>query len=504
MTPLSFGGALSSPSYDLLNNMRYRSRNTFSANIEAVFKLSTISLLLGPLTGSSFEVSLDMVYSHKKYDFTRIDIIHPVMRKYLVSCPSETIDLSDSKQPEPKEWNLIKSSELFTRLNECKSLLDEPYQSNAKLFETCTRQLEPSFQLVGIFRSKYKIQFVTNASVKLMEILLSMRIVDQLPDTINLFDNGSLPGAWLTASNYIISTLYRKKMNWHASSLIPSRNNKALYDTYGLMSSNKEKYTMFGDRGEQLYNGDVTNPNYIRHVQQICKRSIDLYLSDASPGVGNDFNREEEICARVHLGHTLLGFATLRPGGIFIVKTYTILSSLSMSILCAISASFNEVTIVKPITSKADNSEIYIVGTGYKGCPEWLFDVMMNKLSEPPTSVEGDRKEPVCEFDEPLINIASLPPMFVEHMCDINERLVQAQCEKIKLNLAEYKLMTSNNNNKPSDKFIREHIDKKISDVLDMARFIPMKTSDYLKANTSESSHSQDVRKSSFANKKKR
>jgi hypothetical protein len=69
---------------------------------------------------------------------------------------------------------------------------------------------------------------------------------------------------------------------------------------------------------------------------------------------------------KLHLGCSIVGLETLRPGGSFVTKQYTLYEENTKNLVEIYAEFFDEFYLVKPVTSRPYNSESYFVGLGFK------------------------------------------------------------------------------------------------------------------------------------------
>jgi hypothetical protein len=229
----------------------------------------------------------------------------------------------------------------------------------------------------------YNAQIVTNAWLKCYEILSHFKMFQnnsRNPCTITAFFNAELPGAFISATNQYIKTMVPNcKFEWRASSLYGTESN--LGDNYGLYKNYPDNWLMSQEQDipefveEQKstkirHNGDLTNPENIlkikEQINEVFKNGVMLYTSDGGIGVEEEYTKQEEINAKLNLGQVLCGLLTLAEGGISITKQYMFTYPHTLSLICITSYLFRDLYIVKPMTSRPVNSEIYMVGIGFK------------------------------------------------------------------------------------------------------------------------------------------
>jgi hypothetical protein len=190
-----------------------------------------------------------------------------------------------------------------------------------------------------------------------------------------------LPGAFIQATLYYMHR-FRPKRNyiWRASSLVIHKNEdnsrNALEDQYGLYVNNRSNWIM--SMTDRSNNGDTTKVVNIHHMVEALPNKVNLYTSDAGIttgfGANNDlaFNEQEQLNMIINIGQLLAMLETLDVGGNFVTKQYTYFKPFTYSLMIIVASMFNKFYITKPLTSKASNSEVYLLGLGFKGLTnEW-------------------------------------------------------------------------------------------------------------------------------------
>jgi cap2 methyltransferase len=245
---------------------------------------------------------------------------------------------------------------------------------------------------------KYNVQLGSNAWLKYYEIycdfgfhllfaeMLDNTAIDHIPESkkITAFFNAELPGAALCAFNHYMKTVADISYRWYASSLVDtageSHGTTALSDVYGLVSENRENWLM-----DENNNGDATDIKNLRDFAAKIGPSspvggVHFYSHDAGMDVSNDYNNQETINAKLHLGCAIAGFMTMRLGAIFVAKQYTCLETLTWNLIIIYSSLFDKFYLYKPLTSRPHNSEIYLIGIGYRGISNDLLNCLIAKL----------------------------------------------------------------------------------------------------------------------------
>ena len=79
-----------------------------------------------------------------------------------------------------------------------------------------------------------------------------------------------------------------------------------------------------------------------------------------------DFSMQEQTTAPLLFFEMVTALGVLAPGGSLVVRTFTIFEHTSVCALYLLGSLFQEVHLFKPATSKASNSEMYVVAKGFK------------------------------------------------------------------------------------------------------------------------------------------
>jgi hypothetical protein len=244
-------------------------------------------------------------------------------------------------------------------------------------------------------------QAVTNAWLKMYEIATHFRLPGQLlggeGGALRVFCNAELPGAFVSALNHYMAVWHPwARFEWVASSLYPEEGGGALGDDFGLCGGNPARWLMSAEM-----RGDVTDVGDLEALAARAREGLggeaDLYTADAGIGLHSpdEYAQEEKLTARLHLGQLLAGFLTLRRGGALVAKTYTFVQPYSIALLSLCAGLFARFHVTKPRASRPRNSEVYLVGLGYRGAsPEVLADLKR--------AVAGfDFSNPVLDVDAP-------------------------------------------------------------------------------------------------------
>ena len=177
------------------------------------------------------------------------------------------------------------------------------YAFREKVFWDLYRGIDPYIPLRVLIEDRYQVTVVTNAWLKMYELLSRMQIKHLSPSTsgmLKVFCNGELPGCFLLAINHYIRTQTTFDWQWVASSLYPS-DESILGDSYQLYQRFRDRWLMDGSMP-----GDVTDLEQVdaltRRALDILGDKADLYTSDVGFDVAPHYNRQEELTSHANLG----------------------------------------------------------------------------------------------------------------------------------------------------------------------------------------------------------
>jgi hypothetical protein len=240
------------------------------------------------------------------------------------------------------------------------------------IFDMLMRAYDVYMPLKNIVKKNYNGQIVTNAWLKMYELMIfSDKSFDMSSKKIlTAFHNAELPGAFISAVNHYMATINPEvTYDWCASSYWPSDSNTALEDAYCMYENNKTRWLMSSE--SPIANGDMMHKSTILYIVEKVRKTfpygVDLYTSDAGMELNGDYDNQEEITMKLNFGQIVCGLLCMADGGVFITKQYTFYCEFNRSLIIALSAMFDRFYIAKPRTSRPVNSEIYLVGHGFRG-----------------------------------------------------------------------------------------------------------------------------------------
>lgn len=333
----------------------------------------------------------------KKYqgDFLKFSIPAPSTSVAdLVRSPDEDeanpVDPPNGKTRSSDDWS-SKFAEVATIVSEAKSALDSV---NNKVICRVLQAVDLYSSLKERIRRDYRGQNVTNAWLKMYEMICRLDLFPQNEkEPILAMFNAELPGAFIVATNHFMRTLRPKvEYDWRAASYYSSGVD-TLGDTYGIYACNQEQWLMDPPTAPgpvlaktPTLRGDVTETKDLEELEKRLKtqkgfaEGVTLYTSDAGIDVSGNWNRQEEDTSLINFGQIVLGLMVLKKEGTMITKQYTFCTPFSATLLALVSGLFREFMIVKPLTSRPANSEVYVVGRGFLGLDDSVREFLLGKV----------------------------------------------------------------------------------------------------------------------------
>ncbi|XP_039194050.1 cap-specific mRNA (nucleoside-2'-O-)-methyltransferase 2 [Crotalus tigris] len=285
-------------------------------------------------------------------------------------------------KPANNEWQLPDPSQVFTSNHEAFSSLEALKDSlNEVKNKLSDKQLDEWHQHTSFTNKAGKViahvkklvnaELCTQAWCKFHEVVCSFPL---LPS--DALQNGELnsvhlceaPGAFIASLNhYLKSHRIPCDWNWVANTLNPyhEANDTLMMIMDDRLIANTLPWWYFGPENT----GDVTSLNHLTGLQHFISNmaTVHLVTSDGSFDCQGNPGEQEMLVSPLHYCETVTALMTLGHGGSFVLKMFTLFEHSSVNLLFLLNCSFEEVHVFKPATSKAGNSEVYVVCLRYLG-----------------------------------------------------------------------------------------------------------------------------------------
>ncbi|XP_029155905.1 LOW QUALITY PROTEIN: cap-specific mRNA (nucleoside-2'-O-)-methyltransferase 2 [Nylanderia fulva] len=336
-------------------------------------------------------------------------------------------------------WHLEHLQTLKASLNEIKSRLNN--------FDLCewqqhTNQMNKAGDIVNTVKRNIQAELVTQAWCKFYEIASTFFLIPL--NEIYCEENKSFtsvhlceaPGAFITALNHWLKTNAPDvEWSWTATTLNPycegHSYNTMVPDDRFIRHTLKHWYFGVDNTGDvmDLRNLDIMVERFKQRNQKVL-----LVTADGSIDCKDIPGEQESAVAQLHLCETVACMHLLQEGGNFLLKLFTMFEHQSVCLIYLLSCSFHQVTATKPASSKAGNSEIYLVCTNFKG--KDYVAPYLNILRHYCSNVSPKKA---------MFNLRDIPMPFLCKLQECNEFFKHHQCLVITENINTFRAERYNN-----------------------------------------------------------
>ena len=251
---------------------------------------------------------------------------------------------------------LAKNTKLKSILTKCKNKITEHYRT--KLWDRY-KKLTNEYELIFTTPNIGSISLyspVSRSFFKMWEILYDFESTLELhAPTMNVMFLAEGPGGFAEAF-----VKYRSQTHTHDT-----------YHGISLKSVNKNipewKYQQkvnicYGQDGTgDLYK--LNNLDYLKHNLP----KMNIITADGGFDFSSDFNGQEELSLRLILCEIYAALNTQAESGNFILKIYDVFHEYTLKTIMLLKQFYQDIYILKPLSSRPANSEKYLVCTGFRG-----------------------------------------------------------------------------------------------------------------------------------------
>ncbi|XP_036400260.1 cap-specific mRNA (nucleoside-2'-O-)-methyltransferase 2 [Megalops cyprinoides] len=286
-------------------------------------------------------------------------------------------DPNEAFRQEPEEYSSLQA--LKASLNEVKNQLSD---KNLEVWHQHTSFTNRAGKIIAHVRATTNAEICTQAWCKFYEILGTFGLI---PDRalqcgeLNSVHLCEAPGAFIASLNHYLksNSLYCDWM-WVANTLNPyhEANDSGTMITDDRLIANTLPWWFFGSDDT----GDIMLQKHLLELQAFTAnmRSVDLVTADGSFDCQGNPDEQEALVAPLHYCEAAAALLLLGPGGSFVLKMFTLYEHSSVCLLYLLNCCFRSVHVFKPGTSKAGNSEVYVVCLDY--CAKDALRPLLSKM----------------------------------------------------------------------------------------------------------------------------
>ncbi|CAG5855309.1 unnamed protein product [Menidia menidia] len=269
------------------------------------------------------------------------------------------------RHPPEEHQNL---QDLKASLNEVKNQLSD---KNVQVWHQHTNSTNRAGKVIAAVRSAANAEICTQAWCKFYEILGTFPLLPEealQSGELNSVHLCEAPGAFITALNHYLKTSSSTRYCdwcWAANTLNPyhEANGGSTTIADDRLIANTLPWWFFGSDNT----GNIMIQKHLLDLQAFVSnmRRVDLVTADGSFDCQENPDEQEALVASLHFCEVTAALLLLSPGGSFVLKMFTLYEHSSVCLLYLLNCCFRSVSVFKPATSKAGNSEVYVVCLNY-------------------------------------------------------------------------------------------------------------------------------------------
>ena len=256
---------------------------------------------------------------------------------------------------------------------------------------------------------------ISRSFFKMVEICHLLGVLELLPPpSCMTFHLAEGPGGFIEALAYMRKN---PQDTYYGMTLIDESNQN-------VPGWRKSKYFLLNNPNVRIEagiegNGDLTKPENLRYCYDKYNGKMDLITGDGGFDFSFQYPQQEQISTKLILCQIGFAIAMQKTGGTFILKVYDTFTRFSLDLLFLLANLYEQVTIIKPNTSRFANSEKYIVCKGFRNSNTLEFVKQFYKILQ--------YQEPICGslFD------FELAYLFTNKIEEFNAILGQQQIDTI-------------------------------------------------------------------------
>ena len=132
--------------------------------------------------------------------------------------------------------------------------------------------------------------------------------------------------------------------------------------------------------------GDIYLMDNIDDIVKTLQEGADLVTADGGFDFSSDFASQESKSILLITSEIYIGLRACKKGGVFIIKLFDVSLPETIALVHILNSSFASITVTKPMTSRAANSEKYIVCKDFVGTDQCFLDVLNQCITKRDTA----------------------------------------------------------------------------------------------------------------------
>jgi 23S rRNA U2552 (ribose-2'-O)-methylase RlmE/FtsJ len=201
---------------------------------------------------------------------------------------------------------------------------------------------------------------ISRSFFKMIEICHTLALLDSFPAIGKSFHLAEGPGGFIEAMTYMRKN---PRDTYYGMTLIDEsdHNVPGWRKSKHFLINNPNVIIEAGLEG----NGDISKGENLRYCYDTYNGQMDLITGDGGFDFSFQYPQQEQVSTKLILCQIAFAIAMQKTGGTFILKVYDTFTRFSLDLLYLLATLYEEITIIKPNTSRFANSEKYIVCKGF-------------------------------------------------------------------------------------------------------------------------------------------
>ena len=235
--------------------------------------------------------------------------------------------------------------------------IKEEIDDNKNLWET-NKKYSNSYEFINTSFDSNTLPVCTykplsRSFFKLIEILNHYSFY--FPKEMNSFHLAEGPGGFIEALSYHRKNLKDKYIGMTLMDKSEDVPKWKKYENY--LSIHKNIKLEYGKDNT----GNLYHKENLLYIYEKYKHSMDFVTGDGGFDYSINFNKQEEDSLNLIYAQILFAIILQKKGGSFVLKLFDTFTSLSSEFIFLLNYLYEEIYIIKPLTSRPANSEKYII-----------------------------------------------------------------------------------------------------------------------------------------------
>lgn len=176
--------------------------------------------------------------------------------------------------------------------------------------------------------------------------------------------------------------------------------------------------------------GNLYNIDNIKYLSIINPNKYSFITADGGFDFSLDFNNQEKLSYKIIFCEIVSAFYNQQIEGNFVCKIYDIYTIITVKMLYLLMIHYEDVYIIKPLTSRPANSEKYIICKNFIGIDTQLMNKLLSYISN-----WNDCNKDFLDCNKDFLDFITVPIDFITRIKQYNEYITNKQINNIKKTL---------------------------------------------------------------------